>query len=63
MPESLSRTPDIGRCNCPPLVDLFRHPVYTKPPCPVHPEPEWPEGTFQERVDVDDFLINRDPIA
>lgn len=29
-----------GGCNCPPMEDVFRHGVGTKPPCPVHDTPE-----------------------
>lgn len=28
------------RCNCPPMRDVFREGVGTKPPCPVHDTPE-----------------------
>lgn len=28
------------RCNCPPMHDVFRYGVETKPPCPVHDTPE-----------------------
>lgn len=50
------------RCTCPPAHDVFRHPMYTKEPCPVHPELEVPEGTFVERIDAHDFKINTEPL-
>ncbi len=30
----------MAECNCPPMHDVFRHGVGTKPPCPVHGERE-----------------------
>lgn len=50
------------RCTCPSLEDVLWHPFYTKDPCPVHPEPELPEGIFVEPIDVHDFKINTEPL-
>lgn len=50
-------------CNCPPLHDVFRHPTYTKDPCPVHPEPEGLADMLIPNPDADLYAhtYERDP--
>lgn len=45
------------RCNCPSMDDVFRHGVGTKPPCPVHPDPEFPPGTFLPAMPLGEISI------
>ena len=49
-----------GRCNCPPPDDVFRHPVYTKDPCPVHDDPKFAEGI--KLLPAMQFEVNLKPL-
>ncbi len=41
----------MSRCTCPPTVDVLRGRAGdTRPECPLHPEPNFPPGTFLPRI-------------
>jgi hypothetical protein len=47
-------------CTCPPVVDVMRGRAGdTRHPCPLHPEPEYPPGTFLPRIEskIERYMI------
>jgi hypothetical protein len=58
---------DSERCTCLTMTQLAQmqarnEVVQSRYPCPVHGEPDWPEGMFIERIPVEDMEINLAPI-
>jgi hypothetical protein len=54
-----------AKCNCPPLRDVFREGVGSKPPCPVHPDSPALSDLLKPRIYVDDgefqTFVTNDP--